>query len=152
MVKHDAIRIMRLYQLPTGIEALRLDARNEGFRFVDRLASEWHTGINRFDQMGEMLLGAVLVGELVAICGLNRDPYAADPGVARLRHLYVLPRARRQGIATGLVTQVLMQAEEVFQAVRLRTETREAASFYEGHGFIAVKEERASHIKVLSPP
>jgi GNAT superfamily N-acetyltransferase len=150
-MRQDAFGTMRLRQLPAGIEALRLAARNEGFRFVERLVAEWHAGINRFDQPGEVLLGATHADALVAICGLNRDPYAADPGIARLRHLYVLPRFRRQDIATGLVSQVLRQAEDVFQTIRLRTETREAARFYERHSFIAVEGDDASHVKPLSP-
>lgn len=143
--------IRPLAALPPGLGALRGEAAMEGFRFMDRLVREWEARTNRFDRAGEVLLGACAAGELLAVCGLNIDPYAGGADTGRLRHLYVRPAARRRGIGSALVRQALERAEGVFQAVRLRTETREAAAFYARHGFLAVEEERALHRKELRP-
>ena len=145
----DTLHIARLTDLPPGIEALRAEASSEGFRFMDRLVQEWRANTNRFDGAGEALLGAFEAADLMGVCGLNRDPYACREGVGRLRHLYVRKSARRRGIASALVGHLLAQAETAFCCVRLKTETQEAASFYASHGFVAIDDEAASHIRML---
>ena len=66
--------------LPSGFGALRDEARAEGYRFLDRLASDWQTGANRFGRPGERLLAAEADGMLAAIGGLTvpswRAPFA----------------------------------------------------------------------------
>ncbi|WP_162530621.1 GNAT family N-acetyltransferase [Rhodovastum atsumiense] len=135
-------------ELPDGIEALRAQAAAEGFRFIDRLVTEWHAGTNRFDRAGEGLLGAWEATGLVGVCGLNRDPYTDDAGVGRLRHLYVLASARRHGVAAALLAEILRYTEGTFHTVRLRT-TPQAAGFYIRHGFVAVTGDAASHVRRL---
>ena len=44
--------------LPVGFDALRAEALAEGFRQVERLASDWEAGTTRFDRDGEALLAA----------------------------------------------------------------------------------------------
>lgn len=144
-----APRILRLPDLPPGLEALRAESAAEGFRFIGRLAREWQERTNRFDGPGEALLGACESGVLLAVCGLNRDPYAADAGTRRLRHLYVRPAARRRGIASALVGRLLELAEGRFHTLRLRTETEAAAAFYARHGFRAVTAADATHARAL---
>jgi hypothetical protein len=58
-------------------------------RFVRRLADDWVSVANRFDRPGEALFVARLPGQVVGVRGLNVDPYTAEPGVGRVRHLYV---------------------------------------------------------------
>ncbi len=135
-----------LLHLPPGIQELRVEASADGFRFVDKLIAEWDTGQNRFAEPGEVLLGAFQASRLVAIGGLNRDPYADRRGIGRLRHLYVERAARRTGIGSALVWQLLGRAKGVFHSVRLRTATQEAADFYVRLGFRPVQEEAATHI------
>ena len=147
-----ALRIVPILDLPSGIEDLRAEAVVEGFRFVDRLVAEWQSGRNRFVRPGEMFLGAFRATELVAVGGLNRDPYADQDGIGRLRHLYVRRSARHSGAGSALVRQLLDRAEAAFHSVRLRTETQEAAAFYVGLGFRSVQDETATHIKVLRDP
>ncbi|MXP64401.1 GNAT family N-acetyltransferase [Roseomonas sp. M0104] len=147
---HDAWQIRPLAELPVGIEALRAEAVAEGFRFMDRLVMDWHAGTNRFDGAGEVLLGAFDGDTLLAVGGLNRDPYASEEGVGRLRHLYVARAVRRRGIASLLVAQLLRRAQDTFRIVRLRTETGEAARFYARQGFARAKGEAASHVLVLA--
>jgi GNAT superfamily N-acetyltransferase len=129
------VQIQPLIALPEGFQRLRRAADAEGFAFVGRLESEWRAGVNRFDGAGECLLGALISDDLVAIGGLNRDPYAGDRQIGRLRRVYVLPAFRGSGVGRALVTALLARATGVFRCVRLRTETPAAAAFYERCGF-----------------
>jgi adenylate kinase family enzyme/GNAT superfamily N-acetyltransferase len=143
------------YQL-TSISAL--DARlaplneqaiREGFQFVARLVNDWASGSNTFSEPGERLVGAFRDDELLGICGLNRDPYAAQSGVGRLRHLYVKKAERQRGIGFALVGNFLEEARGIFRIIRLRTDTPEAAIFYERLGFRRTLEENATHVWTL---
>jgi hypothetical protein len=58
---------------------------DEGFGFIDRLIDDWLTGVNRFENPGELFIGGFQEGRLLAVCGLNRDPYTDRDGVGRLR-------------------------------------------------------------------
>lgn len=139
-------QIKLLEDLPHDIEALRAESIKDGFRFVDKLEIEWQSAANRFDKPGEALIGAFQNERLVAVCGLNVDPYAADDAVGRLRHLYVLKIARRQGIASAMVGHLLGIAQVSFTCVRLFTDTGQAAAFYEAIGFSPIASPTASHI------
>jgi len=138
--------IKLLEDLPRDIEALRAESIKDGFRFIDKLKIEWQSAANRFDKPGEALIGAFQNERLVAVCGLNVDPYAGDDAVGRLRHLYVLKIARRQGIASAMVGHLLGIAQVSFACVRLFTDTRQAATFYEAIGFSPIASPTASHI------
>jgi hypothetical protein len=64
-------------ELPVpGIEELQSEALQEGVLFIERLWKEWQSGDNRFAAPGETLYGCTDQGVLVAIGGLNRDPFA----------------------------------------------------------------------------
>lgn len=141
-----SIEIKTVLDLPPGIEALRIEASSAGFRFMEKLTKEWETQTNRFDKPGELLAGAFQNGQLVAIGGLNIDPYAGDITIARLRHLYVLKRLRRQGVASRLARYLLDKAPTSFASVRLFTDTVEAAALYERLGFTRTKSASATHI------
>ena len=147
-----AFRIAPLLDLPVGIEMLRAEAAEEGFRFLDKLVTEWHSAENGFAKPGEVFLGAFQADGLVAVGGLNRDPYADKDGVGRLRHLYVTKSARRSGVGAALVRQLLDRAAGSFHVVRLRTATREAAEFYVRLGFSPVDDQAATHARFLRPP
>jgi GNAT superfamily N-acetyltransferase len=106
-----------------------------GFRFLRRLVEAWASGANRFDRPGEALFAAYIGARCIGVCGLNTDPYSTEPGVGRVRHLYVAAAHRRRGIGRQLVRAVVEAAAENYQRLRLRTENPEAARFYEGLGF-----------------
>jgi len=127
--------ITRLTELPRSFERLALASEREGFEFVRRLELEWRSGSNRFDQPGELLLGVLLGGELEAIGGLNRDPYLSDPGVGRVRHLFVAPERRNGGVGSGLVRAIMAASFPHFRRVRLRTANPRSNEFYERLGF-----------------
>jgi ribosomal protein S18 acetylase RimI-like enzyme len=124
----------------------------EGFRFVRRVVSEWDTGVNRFAARGEALLGCVLGGRLVAICGLMRDPYLGEAAVGRLRNLYVLPEYRGRGLGSALTRRVMELAEGSFRVLRLRAATPQAAALYERLGFTATGDvENCTHVLHIHP-
>ena len=145
-----AFRIERIAGDHPGLAALAEEAQSEGYGFVQRLISDWHSGANRYGRPGERLAGAFWSGELVGVCGLNRDPYTDRHDVGRLRHLYVRKSDRHRGIGAALVQQLLKGASPPFALVRLRTNTAEAAAFYEKLGFAAVGDRTATHAKSLA--
>ncbi|MBV7378648.1 GNAT family N-acetyltransferase [Maritimibacter dapengensis] len=142
----DTRRTIRCHDdLPMGFHGMRDTARGEGFRFLDRLDRDWRDGIQRFDAPGETLLAVLRGSDLVAIGGLTVDPYPPDRSTGRIRHVYVRPSARRQGIASELVHQLLDHARGVFPLVRLRTDTAQGVYFYDAVGFGRSSSSTATH-------
>jgi predicted GNAT family acetyltransferase len=113
---------------------------------MDRLEREWADGSNRFDHAGECLIGLFEGATLVAIGGLSRDPYAGDPSIGRIRHVYVRPMWRRTGLATQLMRELISRREPAFTRLRLRTHNPAARQLYEGLGFQPVEETDATHV------
>ncbi len=127
-------------------DALVREAVAEGFNFIDRLVREWRDGVDRFDEPGEIFLGALAEGgRIIAVGGLNRD-FAYALGVGRLRHLYVSRPFRGQDVGKALVDRLEQHARTSSHTIRLRTDTVDAARFYERRGYRPVACETASHI------
>lgn len=143
------VRLQQISPDAASITALRNEAARQGLGFLDRLVEDWAAGTNRFQAPGEKLLGAFAGEQLVGIAGLNREPYEPAPGRARLRHMYVSRAFRRRGVATALVTHLLEDARTSFEEMRLRTDSAEAAVFYEQLGFSPMPLEGATHIRFL---
>jgi GNAT superfamily N-acetyltransferase len=132
------------------LRPLIAESERDGLAFVRRLAEDWTTGANRFERPGETLLGARIDGEIVGVCGLTVDPYAAEPAVGRVRHLYVLSAARAQGVGRELVTAIVRAARGHFEILRLRTSNPAAARLYERLGFRATSDlADATHVMDL---
>ena len=151
-MKHVELRQITL--LGDEVMPLVIEAESQGHRFMRRLVDDWVSGANRFQKTGEFLLSACIEGRLVAVGGLNNDPYALIEHVGRLRHVYVLDTARRLGIGTLLVKRIMEDAAESFSMLRLRTKTTDAAEFYERLGFQKTSEQSATHVirlKVFGP-
>ncbi len=129
-----------------GIDALQAEARHEGYRFIDTLVREWESGANRFDAPGECLLGHFDGGSLVAVGGLNIDPFAGDARIGRIRRVYVRREWRGKGIGRMLVSALIEEARPHFQCARLRAENPEAARLYERLGFVPIGVPDATHI------
>lgn len=138
-----------IVELPDSFGRLRVESELEGFGFLGRLDRDWRSGDNRFDLPGEQLLGAFVENRLVAIGGLNRDPYVTDGETARLRHMYVSKDYRLTGVGRALVDQLLERAKGVFSKVHLRTDTNQASAFYLRCGFASVLNETATHVRVI---
>ena len=94
--------------LPTGFDALQTDARAEGFRQIERLATDWGTRATRFDRDGEALLAVRVDGTLAGVGGLTVEPVV--PNALRMRRFYVRPAFRRGGIGRQLVMALLARA------------------------------------------
>ena len=131
------------------MDQLRADARQEGFLFIERLWKEWQNGKNRFDAPGEMLYGCMDKSELVAIGGLNQDPFAGRSGVGRIRRVYVRPAWRNRGIGDALVHALIENARKNFVSLHLRTDNPAAARLYERIGFSRSSISNATHIMIL---
>lgn len=128
-------------------KALVAKSLDEGFTFIERLVHEYQSGENRFDKSGEILYGAFDGTTIIAIGGLNIDPYAKDAAIGRVRHLYVLPEWRKRGVGKALVKRIIEAARGHFQHLRLRTFNEEAALFYLRIGFQATPDsESATHV------
>jgi len=74
---------------------------------------------------------------------------APNGATGRLRHLYVRPAWRRQGVGKALVEEVLGSARSSFSRVRLRTDDAAAGAFYAALGFAASTEPNATHVYVF---
>ena len=143
----SAIEQIRL-PLP-GIEELRREAHEEGFQFLETLFEEWVSGVNRFNAPGEVLCGAMEAGLVVAVGGLNCDPFAGRPDVGRIRRVYVRPGWRGLGIGQALVEALIEHARGSFRVVRLRAENSGAARLYERLGFSRCQDPDATHVLAL---
>ncbi|MFS0594028.1 GNAT family N-acetyltransferase [Cytobacillus horneckiae] len=95
------------------------ESSEEGYHFLLRLLNEYISGINRFDKEGEGLYGVYKEDRLIAIGGINIDPYAFQSSIGRLRRFYVSKNARGG-----------------FKVIVLHTDTAGAADFYTSFGFI----------------
>ena len=138
------IQIAPMTLLPPSLARLETESMAAGFSMVSRLRTEWEAGLNRFDKAGEILLGAFRGDDLIAVGGLNIDRYLADPGVGRIRHVYVLAVERRTGTGRAIVERLLTHASGHFGTVRLWT--GRASSFYDRLGFTRVDAEKVTHI------
>ena len=142
------VEIKKIGELnPGALQALLKESRAEGFAFLEKLANEYSSGVNRFQKRGETLLGAFEGQKLIAICGLNQDPYHLNQNdIGRVRHLYVLPACRRQGIGRALVQKIIAKAKRYFTLLTLRTPDPDAYLFYAALGFqTKPKVENATH-------
>ena len=145
----DTVSIEDAVSLPDDLDGLVAASTREGYRFVSRLRDDWRAGGNRFDRPGERLVIARSKGVLVGIGGLNVDPYASEPRIGRLRHLYVREAFRGRGTGGAIVRHLLASARGPFDAVRLRTADEAAGRFYEAFGFVATADPFATHERTV---
>lgn len=137
-------------ELPVdGIDRLLDEACVEGYSFVETLLEDWATGQNRFDAPGEILCGHLDQGQVVAVGGLNRDPFVGQPDVGRIRRVYVRSDWRRRGVGRVLVSALIEHARMSFRCVRLRADNPRTSAFYETMGFTAIDDANASHILIF---
>jgi len=129
-----------------GFDLLLAEAQAEGYGFIKTLAEEWASAENRFDATGETLCGAFDNNDLIAVGGLNIDPFAQNPEIGRIRKVYVRPAWRSQGIGRALMLTLIEEARKGFRSVRLRAENAGAARLYERLGFTPIDDPGASHI------
>jgi GNAT superfamily N-acetyltransferase len=131
------LQLVRLFdELPDGFDDLVAEASGEGVRDMALLAEGWQAG-ERFQNDGEAILVAFLLGELAGIGALNVEPAASEPA-RRLRRFYVRTALRRRGVATALAAALI---HEGFDRVGLLTVNAAASPtaepFWEAQGFVA---------------
>jgi GNAT superfamily N-acetyltransferase len=143
-----AFQVVR--ELPRGIEELARMASSEEFGMVQRLIADYSSGTNMFSKRGERLC-AVLNGErVIAVGGLNVDPYYSSPSLGRIRHLYVHPDFRRVGVGARLMGLIEEHGRAHFDSLQLFTASSAAARFYEALHYIPVQGFwKVSHAKRL---
>ena len=143
------MEIARIFQLTSGFSKLLEESISEKFGALEKLKQNFENGSNTFSKPGEALFSATFEGELLGICGLNVDPYVDDPMIGRVRRLYVIKQARRQGVGSKLVGAVEQQARKHFKVLRLYTGDSNASAFYTSIGFSPLSGNHVSHIKYL---
>lgn len=144
--------VTRIDQLPEGIDELLTRSEEEGYNFIRRLIADFDTGRNCFDQPGEALFAALDGERLVAIGGVNIDPFESVSGIGRVRRVYVLPECRGSGLGRLLMDEIEAHATQYFRLLNLYTDTVDAALFYQRLGYEAVALDEASHQKALTEP
>ncbi|WP_273447348.1 GNAT family N-acetyltransferase [Neolewinella agarilytica] len=129
-----------------GFKTLQQESQLEGYRFLLRLEKDWLNGTNTFSAAGEGLYEVRAQGELVAIGGINIDPYGASAADGRLRRFYVKEAYRRKGVGKMLVDFILQQHAPNFEQISLYTGEAAAGAFYVRCGFEKVLGlEKVSH-------
>lgn len=118
------------------INNLIKQSKEDGFHFVERLINEFKSGRNTFNYVGEGLFGVFNEkGVLVAIGGLNKDPFSNEHYIGRLRRFYVDKAYRRNGIGSLLVKRIIDEAKAYYKILVLHTDTEQADKFYTSIGF-----------------
>jgi GNAT superfamily N-acetyltransferase len=131
--------------LVDDIEALREEARTEGFNFLERLVDEWVSGENRFNKRDEKLLVARTDDTLIGIGGVTKDPYVRN--ALRMRRFYVSTRFRRNGIAEKLASALIEHATQSGKLITVNAGAPSAPLFWEKMGFS--KDTSPYHTHVL---
>lgn len=112
-------------------------SKEEGFHFVERLVNDYKNGSNTFNHFGEGLFGVFNEeGVLVAIGGLNNDPFSKKQYIGRVRRFYVIKEYRRKGIGSLLLTNIIDEAKSYYKILELHTDNEHADKFYTSIGFI----------------
>jgi GNAT superfamily N-acetyltransferase len=133
--------------LPAGFDALRTEARTEGYLFIERLVTDWEARRIRFDRKGEVLPAAHVKGVLAGIGGLTVEPVLPD--ALRMRRFYIRPSYRRSGVGRKLAIALLEQARS---SSRLVTVNAAPASFpfWEAVGFAPHMRDGHTHLQQLA--
>jgi len=134
-----------LADLPAGFDVLRQDARDEGHTNMERLATDWASGANRFNAANEALLAAFVADTLAGIGGLTIDP--AIPSALRMRRFYVRPAFRRHSVGRRLAGVLMTQARHATTCLVLNAEAEIAARFWEALGFVPDSRDGYTHIQ-----
>ena len=131
-------KVQRIEDLKkVDVSQLVTESEEEGYRFLTRLVHDYEDGSNTFNKDGEALYGVWEGPEkLVAIGGINQNPYTENKDEARLKRFYTLGDARRQGVGSQLLTELVNHAKGNFKKITCRTESAKADAFYRANGFV----------------
>ena len=146
----EGIQVVRVTELPAGIEALANTAALEGYAHVARLIDDFEAEENRFAQTGEALFACYAGKRLVGVGGVNQDPHDGSPHAGRVRRVYVHPDYRRRRLASALMAALERHASRHFETLNLFTSSAQACSFYRRLGYVRQHHvHKISHTKIL---
>jgi GNAT superfamily N-acetyltransferase len=146
----NRVTIYRVLDLLKEIDILIDFSEQEGFRFLKRLKQEFISKDNCFNKEGEGLFFAYMNNELVAVGGLNQDPYNHSTMIGRLRRFYVHPNFRKYGIGSHLLKEIENFAQKYFLELHLYTDTDDAAQFYLKNGYEYVALYKSNFRKIIN--
>jgi GNAT superfamily N-acetyltransferase len=132
-------------ELPDGFAALAAEAEAEGHRHIRRLAEEWASGAQRFDDPGEALLATFAQGELAGVGGLTVEPSESGEPALRMRRLYVAVAARGRGVGRTIANALLQEAGDQVDLITVHAGNEGAAAFWEALGFRPTSGRAWSH-------
>lgn len=145
-------RIKKITNLPVaGFFDLKSESEDEGFFFLGRLLDEWQNSTNRFSKNGEGLYGVFDSNNLIAIGGINLDPYFPGNLVGRIRRFYVKKTLRRNHLGKSLLQTILSVSKEHFEVINLFTDNEKASKFYLDSGFELVYDQSKITHRMLEP-
>lgn len=128
--------------LPIDFGDLAAAASAEGYRMLERLTEECRPDST---ERPLLLIFASRDGNLAGCGGLTRDPYDPAPGRLRMRHFYVMPAARRHGLARRIAQWLIDQRPAGISSLTLRAADGRAARFWEAMAFRAVEHPSRTH-------
>ncbi|MBD3340546.1 MAG: GNAT family N-acetyltransferase [Candidatus Lokiarchaeota archaeon] len=131
------------------IEELIHESENEGYRFLSKMFSQWNSRENQFQKENEKAIIFRENNKVIAIGGINEEPYLKRKDFGRLRGVYVLPSFRRKHVGKEIVKHLIDFGNKYYKAITLRVpDNIEAYPFYESIGFEMTNEyESVTHIK-----
>lgn len=130
------LQIARLSEaLPDDLPALQAEAAAEGYRFVEGILEEWDAGRYATGDERNTLLAVYREGLLAAIGAVTPDPYDLAPDLLRIRHVYVRPGNRREGVGRVLAGALIQQGLALAPRLSLNAADASASAFWEAMGF-----------------
>lgn len=130
------LQIVRLSEtLPDDLPALQDEAAAEGYRFVEGILEEWGAGRYAGEDERNTLLAVYREGVLAAIGAVTTDPYDPAPDLLRIRHVYVRPGNRREGVGRILASALIQQGLALAPRLSLNAADAGASVFWEAMGF-----------------
>lgn len=130
------LQIVRLSEaLPDDMPALQAEAAAEGYRFVEGILEEWNAGRYESGDDRNALFALYHDGTLAAIGAVTPDPYDPAPDLLRIRHVYVRPAARREGVGRTLASALIQQGLALAPRLSLNAADAGASAFWEAMGF-----------------
>ena len=131
-----SLQIVRLGEaLPDDLPALQDEAAAEGYRFVEGILEEWDAGRYAGEDERNTLLAVYREGVLAAIGAVAPDPYDPAPDLLRIRHVYVRPGNRREGVGRVLASALIQQGLALAPRLSLNAADAGASAFWEAMGF-----------------
>lgn len=132
------------------LNKLLTDSLKDKSSIISTVIQEWFSRKNMFDKPGESLWGISINDEIVAICGVNIDPYLNDKYIGRIRRLYVSSNYRYMGIATKLLRHILAFCRNYYVTLRIETYSNSISKLCLSIGGSKIVDPHATHVLHLN--